>query len=219
MSESNIGEKARWSPPPTELLDEALNNAKTLLRDSGGCIDSISFGIAWKSKFPSFSRDRFHGTQITSFNKLLKDFGNGDIIVKPTDKKEVNMYLLKEYEGYPGAFTGHSSMMSEQAAQEGLEEPRAQVPWNMAGGRAITHPVKVHLPAHLAAFSSLDDLLGALEPSLVAIDGGVSSIAGKDAVAALHHVKRLGPQATYAVQRRRQSSAGWRSWRWRAWGR
>ena len=82
-----------------------------------------------------------------------QDFGNGDIVVKPTDKKEVNMYLLKEYEGSPGAFAGHSSMQSEHAAQEGLEDPRAQVPWNMAGGRAITHPVKVHLPAHLAAFS------------------------------------------------------------------
>jgi hypothetical protein len=69
----NVGETAaRWPLPPTELLEEALSNAKTLIRDSGGCIDSISFGIAWKSKFPSFSRERFHGTQISSFNKLLK---------------------------------------------------------------------------------------------------------------------------------------------------
>jgi hypothetical protein len=83
---------------------------------------------------------------------LNQDFGNGDIVVKPTDKKEVNLYLFKDYEGSPGSFGGISSIQSEQPARE-EEEPRAHLPWDMAGARAIPHPIKVHLPANLTAFT------------------------------------------------------------------
>ena len=71
-SHVNAGDKLRRPPPPKEILDEALHNAECLIRDAGGCIDSIHFGHEWKNKYPGFSKDRFDGTQVSSFNKLLK---------------------------------------------------------------------------------------------------------------------------------------------------
>ena len=65
-------DKVRLPPPPKDLLDAALHNAECLIRDAGGCLDSIHFGHAWKAQYPDFTRERFNGTQVTSFNKLLK---------------------------------------------------------------------------------------------------------------------------------------------------
>jgi hypothetical protein len=59
-------------PPPLELVDDAVQKAERLIQDAGGCIDSLSFGAAWKEKYPDFPRDRFRGTPVSSFNKLFK---------------------------------------------------------------------------------------------------------------------------------------------------
>ena len=65
-------EKVSRLPPPQDLVDEALRKAEKLIQDAGGCIDSLSFGAAWKEKYPDFPRERFQGTQVSSFNKLFK---------------------------------------------------------------------------------------------------------------------------------------------------
>ena len=62
----------RTNDPPKELVEDALQKAEEIIKDAGGCIDSISFGAAWKKKYPDFSRERFEGTSITSFNKLIR---------------------------------------------------------------------------------------------------------------------------------------------------
>lgn len=71
---SNPSIKNLRMDPPQELVGEALLKAAELIRDAGGCIDSISFGTAWKKKYPDFPRERFDGTSITSFNKLIRVF-------------------------------------------------------------------------------------------------------------------------------------------------
>ena len=65
-------EKVSRLPPPQDLVDEALRKAEKLIQDAGGCIDSLSFGAAWKEKYPDFPRERFQGTKVSSFNKLFK---------------------------------------------------------------------------------------------------------------------------------------------------
>jgi hypothetical protein len=65
-------EKVARLPPSQDLVDDALQKAEKLIEDAGGCIDSISFGAAWKEKYPEFPRERFQGTQVSSFNKLFK---------------------------------------------------------------------------------------------------------------------------------------------------
>ena len=65
-------EKVTRVPPTQDLVAEALQKAEKLIQDAGGCIDSISFGAAWKEKYPEFTRERFQGTQVSSFNKLFK---------------------------------------------------------------------------------------------------------------------------------------------------
>ena len=65
-------EKREKLTPPKETIDDALRKAKYLIQNAGGCIDSISFGAAWKQKYPDFPRERFHGTSVSSFNKLFK---------------------------------------------------------------------------------------------------------------------------------------------------
>ena len=70
--EGEAPEKSIWGPPPKEMVDEALRNAKIVIQEAGGSIDSISFGAVWKTRFPDFPRERFAHTTVTSFNKLLK---------------------------------------------------------------------------------------------------------------------------------------------------
>lgn len=69
---SKSGDKIDKPPPPPDVIEDALIKAEAVIKSAGGCIDSISFGSAWKQRYPEFSRDRFQGTTVSSFNKLFK---------------------------------------------------------------------------------------------------------------------------------------------------
>jgi hypothetical protein len=65
-------EDKKWKDPPKEVLDDAIERAVTLVKASGGSMDSISFGAAWKVAYPTYDRKVFEGTTVTSFTKLLQ---------------------------------------------------------------------------------------------------------------------------------------------------
>ncbi len=65
-------EDGKWKDPPKEILDDAIERAVTLIKASGGSMDSISFGGAWKVAYPTYDRRVFEGTTVTSFTKLLQ---------------------------------------------------------------------------------------------------------------------------------------------------
>jgi hypothetical protein len=91
LSLSISNEKKIKLPPPQEVIDDALAKAEEVIKNAGGCIDSISFGAAWKQKFPEFSRDRFQGTTVSSFNKLFKVIDMFDVW---TDLSLRSMFLI-----------------------------------------------------------------------------------------------------------------------------
>jgi hypothetical protein len=65
-------EDRKWKDPPKEILDDAIERAVTLIKASGGSMDSISFGAAWKVAYPTYDRGVFERTTVTSFTKLLQ---------------------------------------------------------------------------------------------------------------------------------------------------
>lgn len=66
------GEKEKWGEPPAEIVDDAVDRAVTLIKASGGSMDSLSFGAAWKVAYPTYDKDVFKNTCVTSFTKLLQ---------------------------------------------------------------------------------------------------------------------------------------------------
>ena len=81
---------------------------------------------------------------------IRQDFGNGNIVVKPTDKKEVNLYMLSDYEPPDGTIDAHSFLHPEPGALDAL-----LAPWDarLTGGAPAHHGGRVHLPANLASFT------------------------------------------------------------------
>lgn len=72
MANSGGGEKGKWGEPPVEIIDDAVDRAVTLIKASGGSMDSLSFGAAWKVAYPTYDKDVFKNTCVTSFTKLLQ---------------------------------------------------------------------------------------------------------------------------------------------------
>jgi hypothetical protein len=66
------GGKGKWGDPPVEIVDDAVDRAVTLIKASGGSMDSLSFGAAWKVAYPTYDKDVFKNTCVTSFTKLLQ---------------------------------------------------------------------------------------------------------------------------------------------------
>lgn len=67
--------------------------------------------------------------------------------------------------------------------------------------KALQTPVRrSHTPVRLGG--AVDDM----EPTVIAIENKISSLPAKEAVAALHHLRRLSWQAQYQVQRNRLES-------------
>ena len=72
--------------------------------------------------------------------------------MKPTQKKEVNLYLLRGYEQSPEPSEPLASIETAPGAGGALGEFLASAPWDLgiAGGRAAG---KLQLPANLAAYT------------------------------------------------------------------
>lgn len=188
-------------PPDPEVVELALDRAEQVVRAAGGCIDSLSFGREWRAMFPESSRDMFQGTSVTSFNKLLLNYGQGRFFVEDTKKKEVKLFVLKDVEGEEGR---KAYQQAEQQLKDLANSPLGAF-FDIRGGRMKAGGAK-SLPPNLASYTKLEDLLDALEPNLVAFAGGINAVAGKDAATALNHIKRLNYQARYEVQRARVAS-------------
>lgn len=82
---------------------------------------------------------------------MHQEYGKDNIIVKPTKKKEVNLYLLKGYEQQQAA-DEQPAFLSTALPGDALGEFLAQAPWDL-GGRVNAHAGKLQLPANLAAYS------------------------------------------------------------------
>ncbi len=83
---------------------------------------------------------------------MQQEHGKGSIIVKPTKKKEVNLYLLKGYEQLQAADEQPAAIKMTASPGDALGEFLAQAPWDL-GGRVNAHAGKLQLPANLAAYS------------------------------------------------------------------
>ena len=189
------GSKPSLAEPPAEVIEKALANAVEVVKAAGGCIDSLSFGREWKEMFPDFPRDSFKGTRITSFNKLLANYGSELFSIEATKKQEVKLYILKDSEGAEGRVAYEKA---QQQLKEIADSPLG-VFFDIRGGRMRAGGARA-LPPNLASYTKLDELLDALEPNLVAFAGGVSVVSAKDAVTALNNIKRLQYQARFPVQ-------------------
>lgn len=187
--------KPSLAEPSAEMIEKALANAVEVVKAAGGCIDSLSFGREWKEMFPDFPRDSFKGTRITSFNKLLSNYGAEIFSIEATKKQEVKLYILKDSEGAEGRAAYERA---QQQLKEIADSPLG-VFFDIRGGRMRAGGARA-LPPNLASYTKLDDLLDALEPNLVAFAGGVSVVSAKDAVTALNNIKRLQYQARFPVQ-------------------
>ena len=188
--------------PSEEMVKQALANAEEVLTAAGGCIDSLSFGREWRQMFPTFPRDAFKGTRVTSFNKLLTMYGSELFSVESTKKKEVKLYILKDAAGAEGR---EAYQQTERKMQELANSPLG-VFFDIRGGRMRAGGARA-LPPNLSSYTKLDKLLDALEPNLVAFAGGVSVVSAKDAVTALNNIKRLQYQARWPVQQVRTATA------------
>jgi len=193
--------KPGLAEPSEETVKQALSNAEEVIKAAGGCIDSLSFGREWKEMFPTFDRDAFKGTRITSFNKLLTLYGSELFSIEATKKKEVKLYILKDAAGAEGKV---AYQKAEQQLQELADSPLG-VFFDIRGGRMRAGGARA-LPPNLSSYTKLDQLLDALEPNLVAFAGGVSVVSAKDAVTALNNIKRLNYQARWPVQQSRAES-------------
>ncbi len=185
----------RLAEPSDEMLKQALSNAEAVVKAAGGCIDSLSFGREWKEMFPTFPKEAFKGTRVTSFNKLLSVYGSDMFNVESTKKKEVKLYILKCNVGAEGKM---AYMKTEKQLKELADSPLG-VFFDIRGGRMRAGGARA-LPPNLASYTKLDELLDALEPNLVAFAGGVSAVSARDAVTALNNIKRLQYQARWPVQ-------------------
>jgi hypothetical protein len=185
----------RLAEPSDEMLQQALSNAEAVVKAAGGCIDSLSFGREWKEMFPTFPKEAFKGTRVTSFNKLLSVYGSDMFNVESTKKKEVKLYILKCNVGAEGKM---AYMKTEKQLKELADSPLG-VFFDIRGGRMRAGGARA-LPPNLASYTKLDELLDALEPNLVAFAGGVSAVSARDAVTALNNIKRLQYQARWPVQ-------------------
>jgi len=193
--------KPGLAEPSEETIKQALSNAEEVVKAAGGCIDSLSFGREWKEMYPTFDRDAFKGTRITSFNKLLSMYGSELFSIESTKKKEVKLYILKDSAGAEGKV---AYQKAEQQLQELADSPLG-VFFDIRGGRMRAGGARA-LPPNLSSYTKLDQLLDALEPNLVAFAGGVSVVSAKDAVTALNNIKRLNYQARWPVQQSRAES-------------
>ncbi|KAJ1490568.1 hypothetical protein T484DRAFT_1776979, partial [Baffinella frigidus] len=189
--------------------------ATSVVRDSGGCIDSLSFGAEWKEKFPdfprerfigtkvdharllegekfpAFPRERFIGTKISSFNKLLTLYGQEVFVVEPTKKKEVNLYILRDAAGDEGRRQYQEKQERIQILNDSPLAAFFAPFFEIRGGKMRSGGTNA-LPPNLASIKTLAELLDALEPNLISLAGGINTLAGKDAATALNHIKRLG---------------------------
>lgn len=214
-----MGEKedagGKWVDPPKEVIDDALDRAVTLVKACGGSMDSLSFGAAWKTAYPTYDRDVFKGTTVTSFTKLLQKFGQDEIIVESTAKKEVKMYVLKDAAVREQLEMSTKMMMQAMEFIGDLGDARS--PWSLptglgsrlgslAGGMHLKPDNALSLPPDLSKYVKLSALVDDLEPAVLALENGVSTLPAKDAVTALHHLRRLAWQAKYAVQQNRLES-------------
>jgi hypothetical protein len=177
-----------------------------VVREAGGCIDSLSFGREWRDKYPDFQRDSFKGTPVSSFNKLLTLYGQELFVIEATKKKEIKLYILRDAQGVEGRrqYQARADRQKELAAS-----PLAsffQPFFEIRGGKMRAGGAGA-LPPNLANIKSLSQLLDALEPNLISLAGGVNSLSGKDAATALNHCKRLAHEARYQVTKNRLESS------------